>query len=252
MPDEGRRHGRAAALLSAWSALVVSVTFVSTSLVSADARLEDHAVTVVSAMRPIGRLACESQGTGLAVGDGLVLTAAHLLLDASDVVQSCKLPAWALAQFRQRPGDAFDTRVEVGTRRVVARLAHAGRRDAAAGRFLNFAASSDYAILRAGIVGETLHPCVGAPVPDRAVVVILPGRSVATKIAAAQTLKSGDDAGYVDLDQVFEQGTSGAGVLDAETRCVWGVISHRYPEPTPRVTRMTPVGVFAAAWRAAL
>ncbi len=213
----------------------------------------DRAATVISAIRPVGRLACESHGTGFAVGAGLVLTAAHVLLDRADVVQGCKLPRWALDRFRSRSGDPFALRVALrGRPAVAASLVATGLRGLSA-QGMSFAASGDFAILQAASVasGEELHACDGVPAPNRVVLVVLPTGLVKTKVAATQSGKSGEDAGYIDLDRVFEQGTSGAGVIDVETSCVWGVISHRFPEPEPHVTRMTPVGAFAAAWKRA-
>ena len=241
-------------ILGAAVARAIVATVLIPGLAGAAPRpLQDRAAQVVSAMRPIGGLGCESHGTGLAVGGGLVLTAAHVLFDRADIVASCKLPQWARDRFATRAGDPFALRVAVRGRPAgPASLVASGRRDGSA-KAMVFTGSGDFAILRVAAVsaGEDLVACDGIPAPNRAVTVLLSTGAVETTIAATQSAKSGEDAGYIDLAHVFTEGDSGAGVIDAATSCVWGVISHGYREPAPTVTRMTPVGVFAAAWKRA-
>ena len=119
-------------------------------------------------MRPIGGLGCESHGTGLAVGGGLVLTAAHVLFDRADIVASCKLPQWARDRFATRAGDPFALRVAVRGRPAgPASLVASGRRDGSA-KAMVFTGSGDFAILRVAAVsaGEDLVACDGIPAPE--------------------------------------------------------------------------------------
>lgn len=211
---------------------------------------------VVSGVRPIDSRSCESRGSALSLGGGLFLTAAHVLLGRADLVRECGFTAKAAAAFDRRAaaGDSFTIRVRTtGKPFVDGAVAAAGRRILSPFDTMSFAGSSDYALIRADLdaPGAPLRPCAAPPKPGQPAIVVLHDGPVRTTVAATQTPKSGDDSRYIDLDTVFENGTSGAGVLDAMSHCVMGIISHRFPEPAPRVTRMTDVAVFAAAWRKA-
>ncbi len=209
---------------------------------------------IVSSVKPIDHRSCESRGSALYLGDDLYLTAAHVLLDRADVARECRFTPEVSTDFARSAAEADPFRVSV--RRAAGATADGtvaalgSRRSGPSGE-MDFAGSADFAIVRAKTAGArpALRPCAGPPHPGQTVVVVLRQGLVRTRVAATQTAKSDGDARYVDLDEVLDHGTSGAGVLDAATSCVLGLISHRWPEPTPRVTRMTPTAVFVDAWQ---
>jgi hypothetical protein len=253
-PDRTMSVPRAFAMVG----LFVVITLPDASLGLTRADLAGRFALVVSGVRPVDSRSCESRGSGLYIGRGLYLTAAHVLLDLSDLTQGCRFTAAARAEVAQRSSDGmgFTTRVRAGLQPYGAGTVVAdGTRILSPAQTMSFADSTDYAMIRAAEppgADTTLRLCAAEPVPGQSVIVLLHDGPVATRIATIQTVKSGDDARYVDLAKVFANGTSGAGVFDAETLCVMGLISHRYPEPHPTVTRMTPSAVFAHAWVKAL
>ncbi len=206
---------------------------------------------VVSSVAPVDHHSCVSRGSALYLGDDLYLTAAHVLLDAADLSRACRFPTTVIRDAVRKPGGpAF--RLHVGGRLAQGRIVTVGPRRSGPSGEMDFAGSADFAIIRARTPHALpmLLPCPRPPQPNQKVAVLLRDGVVTAHVAAMQS-RTSDDL-YIDLATVFEHGTSGAGVLDATTSCVLGVISHRWPEPTPRVTRMTPIAVFAGAWRDAL
>ena len=247
-------------LASTWLASTcLASTAASADRASADMLLSTktlHArfALIVSSVKPIDHRSCESRGSALYLGDDLYLTAAHVLLDRADVARECRFTPAVSTDFARSAAEADPFRVSV--RRAAGATADGtvaalgSRRSGPSGE-MDFAGSADFAIVRAKTAGArpALRPCAGPPHPGQTVVVVLRQGLVRTRVAATQTAKSDGDARYVDLDEVLDHGTSGAGVLDAATSCVLGLISHRWPEPTPRVTRMTPTAVFVDAWQ---
>lgn len=249
-----RRKNRSNRGLSALLGSVLSLSGLADAVArtSAEADLEARFATVVSAVPPVAGHGCRSQGSGFYIGDGLFLTAAHVLLDRADLMRDCRFTATARAALDRR-AETFAVLVApahgaFGKAAVVA----AGHRVLSPIHTMSFAASADYAIIRAdGAKQDVLGPCAAPAMPMQPVLVVLRNEVARTRVAAAQTAKSGDDAAYVDLDIVLEHGASGAAVLDATTFCVLGIISHRFPEPRPSVTRMTSAAVFAEPLRRA-
>lgn len=242
---EGRRLVRPVACVGL--ALAVS----SAASAQSPPPLEGHFATVISYVRDVGRRSCASLGSGLAVGNGLVLTAGHVLLDRSDLTGDCQLSP---AASRRAEGKAnplgLSIRSEAGKTAEGDVVAKGQRSN---GPSMGFAGSEDFAIVRTPLKDtRPLEPCPTPPMPGHAVTVLLEGGPVLTAVAWVQSPKSGEDEAYLDLSRVFENGSSGAGVLDPKSHCVLGIVSHRFPEPTPKFTRITPIGVFAEAWKKAL
>lgn len=199
-----------------------------------------RATQILSTARaPDGR-GCTAYGTGLAVGGGLVLTAAHVLLAPADLRAACG--------FARAVPVRVDVTFAAGAH--IARVLAQGRRIDAPR--MHFAAAGDYAVLRVDVPMHSapLQACAGSAYPGEEVRIVTRAGVVTAAVAATQSA-TGEDAGYVDLDRLVANGDSGAGVLDARAGCVLGLISHRFPEPRPQVTRMTPVVAFVADWRRA-
>ncbi|MEI6558716.1 MAG: serine protease [Rhodospirillaceae bacterium] len=189
---------------------------------TAGAEPPDAAHLGVRVEKPVGDGKLFSQGSGVLIGDGLVLTAAHVV--------------------RYNPADPRVT-VLVEGRRVVGRLA-----------LIDRTTGADIALIRierAALPAESRNRgvtlCERDPGIDAPVVVASMGEVTRSTIVAAPdkpASKPGDWA--TTLATGYHHGNSGGGVFDAGTGCLLGImtteISGRIRPDAPflDVTRFTP------------
>jgi hypothetical protein len=170
---------------------------------------------------------CRLRGQAVYLGGGRFLTAAHLVDDMVPRLRNCAgIPLEPLVVFH---GYTMPVRL--------LRLG-AGELEPQIGPI--YRGGEDLALLEASRVppGPGARPCPGGPVPGQAVIV-LSGNRHETRAGPMVPEVRDSDGAYADLPIHLAQGESGAGVFDARSFCLLGVVSHR-PDATPDHSRIVP------------
>lgn len=176
---------------------------------------------------------CGLRGVAVSLGDGLFLTAAHLVDDL-------------VPRLRQCAGAPVDPVIRYAGRRLTARLLRAGEGHVEPGIGPLYRRGEDLALLRtAAVPGPAARPCEDGPAPGQAVLVLTAGQRRAGLAGGLVPEHLDRDGAYADLAIPLLEGDSGAGVFDPERGCLLGVVSHR-PDAEPDRTRIVPAGTIRA------
>lgn len=147
-------------------------------------------------------------GGGVYLGNGLVLTAAHVVG-----------PSWLT-----RP------RVVIGTTSFTTRTVKEGRLE-----------TTDLALLAMDVEAlpqrlrlRRLALCGGVALPGEAVISVTPEITVRSRILAPEQLPPDTRRFGTVMVNVAHSGNSGSGVFDAERRCLLGIVSRKITLPGPR------------------
>ncbi|WP_458095866.1 trypsin-like peptidase domain-containing protein [Roseomonas sp. WA12] len=181
-----------------------------------------------------GRLpSCPLDGQAVHLGNGRFLTAAHLVDDSVPRLRHCA-------------GTPAQPTIRYAGRTLPVRAIHMGEGRAEAGIGVTYRGGQDLALLQAGTVppGPAARPCASGPIPGQPVRVLSTPRDVLRAGPMVPEARAADGA-YADLPVLLAQGESGSGVVDAESHCLLGIVSHR-PEATPGHTRIVPAAAIRA------
>ncbi|WP_426959638.1 trypsin-like peptidase domain-containing protein [Muricoccus radiodurans] len=176
-----------------------------------------------------GRAAdCPLVGTAVRIGEGRFLTAAHIVDGTAMRMRNCGGPAMApviVADGRPAPARL----VRQGEGELVPRVGPLYRR------------GEDLAVLEApgAPPGPVARPCGLGPDRGQSVVVASRLRVLEARAGGMVPESSPAYGAYAEIPMRMEPGESGAGVFDAASLCLLGVVSHR-PDETPGVTRIVP------------
>ncbi len=175
-----------------------------------------------------GQLA-RAHGTAVALADGRVLTAAHVVDEASLREELCRLGRWPaepapfLAGLSLRPP---------GGAAVAATRLRLGRSTfTLQGCDLAYRAGQDLALLRPAeaLPGPGATVCAADPLPGQAVAAFSGGQPVRGRLSGEAAEPEPANGRYAVLALRLEAGDSGGGVFDAATGCLLGIISMRDP-----------------------
>jgi hypothetical protein len=181
-----------------------------------------------------GRLpACPLDGQAVHLGEGRFLTAAHLVDDS-------------LPRLRRCAGTPAQPTIRYAGRTMPVRAIRVGEGRAEAGIGVTYRGGQDLALLQASTVppGPAARPCASGPAQGQPVRVLSTPRDVLHAGPIIPETRATDGA-YADLPLLLSQGESGSGVVDAETHCLLGIVSHR-PEATPGHSRIVPAAAIRA------
>ncbi|TPG58110.1 hypothetical protein EAH89_09105 [Roseomonas nepalensis] len=170
---------------------------------------------------------CRLRGQAVYLGGGRFLTAAHLVDDMVPRLRHCAgIPLEPLIVFRGYTMPVRLLRLGEGT--LEPDVGPVYRR------------GEDLALLQAGSApaGPFARPCPDGPSPGQRVLVLSGQRHEARAGGLVPETRAADGA-YADLPIHLAQGESGAGVFDAGSFCLLGVVSHR-PDDTPNHSRIVP------------
>ena len=177
---------------------------------------------------------CPLRGQAVYVGQGRFLTAAHLVDGIVPGMRHCM-------------GVPIPTTIRYAGRVLHVRPLRMGEGHVEPGVGPLYRGGQDLALLQAGVVppGPGARPCPGGPRPGQPVLVLAAGRRV--EVAAGQMVPETRpvDGAYADLPLPMVEGESGAGVFDAGTNCLLGIVSHR-PDATPGHVRIVPAAAIRA------
>ena len=170
---------------------------------------------------------CRLRGQAVYLGMGRFLTAAHLVDDMVPRLRHCAgIPLEPLVVFH---GYTMPVRLlRLGEGKLEPDIGPIYRR------------GEDLALLQATGTpsGPGAKPCPDGPSPGQAVIVLSGQRHEARAGGLVPERRAADGA-YADLPLHLAQGESGAGVFDARSFCLLGVVSHR-PDDAPDHSRIVP------------
>ena len=177
--------------------------------------------------------ACPLDGQAVHLGGGRFLTAAHLVDDSVPRMRRCA-------------GTASQPTIRYAGRTFAARPLRVGEGRPEPGIGVTYRGGQDLALLQTTPVpsGPGARPCAEGPAPGQAVRVLSTPRDVLRAGPLVPETRAADGA-YADLPLLLSQGESGAGVVDAETHCLLGIVSHP-PEATPGHPRIVPAAAIRA------
>ncbi len=170
-----------------------------------------------------------AHGGAVQLADGLVLTAAHVVDEASLREELCRLGRWPaepapyLAGLQLRPPGAATvpaTRLRLGRSTFTQQ-----------GCDLAYRAGQDLALLRPDtpLPGSGAAVCATDPRPGQAVVAFSAGQPAQGRMAGEAAEAEPANGSYAVLALRLEAGDSGGGVFDAASGCLLGIISMRDP-----------------------
>lgn len=196
----------------------------------ADARTASFLAFVHTGLAP-----CEATGSAVHLGNGLFVTAAHVVDGAPALMRGCP------------PSLPRSTVTFQGSTRL-AELVGTGTAEVGPVLGLRYLGGRDLGLLRLpGGLGPAAHPCAFDATAGEAVIIASPWRVFRTRVLGMMQEDRQVFGGYAEVAARLEPGESGAGVFDAGQGCLLGVVSHR-DNPTPDRTRV----VLASALRAFL
>ncbi|MFC0387364.1 trypsin-like peptidase domain-containing protein [Muricoccus vinaceus] len=177
---------------------------------------------------------CRLRGNAVYLGQGRFLTAAHLVDDMVPRLRHCS-------------GIQLEPTVVFGGYSLPVRLLRVGEGHLEPGIGPIYRKGEDLALLQALTVpaGPAAVPCPSGPLPGQDVVVRSAQRRAVARAGGMVAEDRAADGAYADLPIHLEQGESGAGVFDAQTHCLLGVVSHR-PDDTPGHSRIVPSAAIRA------
>jgi hypothetical protein len=180
---------------------------------------------------------CPLRGYAINLGKGLFLTSAHLVDDIVPRLRRCA-------------GSPMQITIHYAGRTLPVRVVRVGAGHLEPGVGPMYRDGEDLALLQApmALSGPAAVPCEEGPARGQSIRV-----SSARRHALAQ---AGDmvpetrevDGAYADIPVSLAEGESGAGVYDAATNCLLGVVSHR-PDATPDRSRIVPASTIRAFLR---
>ncbi|WP_376099731.1 trypsin-like peptidase domain-containing protein [Roseomonas sp. CCTCC AB2023176] len=172
--------------------------------------------------------ACPLLGTAVHLGGGLFLTAAHIVDGTA-------------ARLRHCDGPETVPLVRYGGRDLPATVRRVGRGEIAAGVGLRYEGGADLALLdtRVASAGPSARPCRGGP--DAGQPVIIESRLRTVVATAGGMMREVEPAygTYAEVPLHMVPGESGAGVFDARSNCLLGIVSHR-EDTAPDTVRIVP------------
>ena len=192
---------------------------------------------------------CRLRGQAVYLGGGRFLTAAHLVDDIVPRLRGCTgIPLEPLVVFR---GHTLPVRlVRLGDGKLepdigpvyrkgedLALLQATGALPDLGGGVARGVGADAGSGLGPGF-GAGARPCPEGPARGQAVIV-LSGQRHEAEAGGMVPERRAADGGYADLPLHLAQGESGAGVFDARSFCLLGVVSHR-PDDSPSHSRIVP------------
>ncbi|MFH5925431.1 hypothetical protein [Roseomonas xinghualingensis] len=177
---------------------------------------------------------CPLRGHAVHLGEGRFLTAAHLVDGIVPRLRHCA-------------GNPIPTTIRYAGRTLPVRLLRVGEGYVEPGVGPIYRRGEDLALLQAPVVlpGPAARPCRDGPARGQ-VIRVSSARWHAPAPAGALIPESRpDDGAYSDIPVALTEGESGAGVFDAETHCLLGIVSHR-PDATPERSRIVPASTIQA------
>ncbi|MBB5692136.1 trypsin-like peptidase domain-containing protein [Muricoccus pecuniae] len=178
--------------------------------------------------------ACPLQGNAVYIGEGRFLTAAHLV-------------DGLVPQLRRCVGGMGGTTILFGGRVLPVRPVRVGEGHVEPGIGPLYRRGQDLALLQAAFIppGPAARPCRGGPTPGQDVLVLSARRREAVRAGAMVPEIRAADGAYADLPLPMDEGESGAGVFDAGSNCLLGIVSHR-PDAEPDHSRIVPAAAIRA------
>ena len=173
---------------------------------------------------------CPLRGNAVNLGEGRFLTSAHLVDGIVPTLRRCA-------------GTPIPTTIHYAGRVLPVRLMRVGEGHVEPGVGPLYRRGEDLALLQAATVppGPAARPCAEGPAPGQAVLVLSARRRQAARAGAMVPERRAADGAYADLALPLAEGESGAGVFDAASHCLVGLVSHR-PDAEPERARMVPAG----------
>jgi hypothetical protein len=182
---------------------------------------------------------CPLRGDAVYLGGGRFLTAAHLVDGIVPALRRCA-------------GTPIQTTILYAGRRLPVRALRVGEGYLEPGVGPLYRGGADLALLQAAVAppGPAALPCGEGPSPGQPVLVLSTRGRQPVRAGEMVPESRAADGGYADLPLPLMEGESGAGVFDAGSHCLLGIVSHR-PDATPEHARIVPASAIRAFLAAA-
>jgi hypothetical protein len=173
---------------------------------------------------------CPVRGDAVYLGEGRFLTAAHLVDGIVPLLRRCT-------------GTPIQPTIRYAGRVLPVKLLRVGQGYIEPGIGPMYQHGEDLALLQAPIPlpGPAARPCKDGPRRGQAVLVFSAWRKESAQAGVLVPEARAEDGAYADIRMAMKEGESGAGVYDAASFCLLGVVSHR-PDATPDRVRIVPAG----------